>query len=175
MERLGRQATCRGTALPFPSSSLSYNSLYVQTGFRQVAGEDAGYQISLINRVLGLLVSGSLFVIPLWSGELTICRLYFPGVLVGPYLEYTTYSSLIEGTLFDATSGSSQPQPRRLIPNGRKRTAYRKMLFALGYLGLYMGVAPKISFHTALTDWFPEQSLPYRFVFPTRHTKFILT
>jgi len=127
-----------------------------------VAAEDAGHQISLIDRVLGLLVRAPLFVIPLMRTELTICRLYFPGVLVGPYLEYATYSSLIEGTLFDATGGSSQPQHRRPIPNGRKRTAYRKMLFALGYLGLYMGVAPKISFHTTLTDWFPEQSLPYR-------------
>ena len=38
------------------------------------------------------------------------------------------------------------------------------MLFALGYLGIYMGVAPKISFHTSVTDWFLDQSLPYRFV-----------
>lgn len=86
--------------------------------------------------------------------------LYFPGVLVGPFLEYATYSSLIDGTLFDATSGS---EPRgRPIPNGRKRTAYRKMLLALGFLGIYMGVAPRISFQTAATDWFLEQTLPYR-------------
>jgi len=38
------------------------------------------------------------------------------------------------------------------------------MLFALGYLGIYMGVAPRISFHTAVTDWFLEQSFLYRFV-----------
>jgi len=85
--------------------------------------------------------------------------LYFPGVLVGPYLEFATYSSLISGTLFDVTGG---PEPSRSIPNGRKRTAYRKMLFALGYLGIYMGVAPKISYHTCVTDWFLDQSLPYR-------------
>ncbi|KAI0301858.1 MBOAT, membrane-bound O-acyltransferase family-domain-containing protein [Multifurca ochricompacta] len=69
--------------------------------------------------------------------------LYFPGVLVGPYLEYATYSSLVDGTQFNGTT-------------------YRKMLFALGYLGIHMGVAPKISFHTAVTGWFLEQSLPYR-------------
>jgi hypothetical protein len=38
------------------------------------------------------------------------------------------------------------------------------MLFALGYLGIYMGVAPKISFRTAVTDWFLEQNCLYRFV-----------
>jgi lysophospholipid acyltransferase len=68
---------------------------------------------------------------------------------------------LISGTLFDVTGRSEAPV---LIPNGRKRTAYRKMLFALGYLGVYMGLSPKISFHTSVTDWFLEQSLPHRFV-----------
>jgi hypothetical protein len=127
-----------------------------------VADEDAGYQISFITRIFRLFVRVPRFrpSSPI-EGLTTACRLYFPGVLVGPYLEYATYSSLIEGTLFDVKGGS---QPRRPIPNGRKRTAYRRMLFALGYLGIYMGVAPKISFHTAVTDWFLEQSLPYRFV-----------
>jgi hypothetical protein len=91
------------------------------------------------------------------------CRLYFPGVLVGPYLEFATYSSLIAGSLFDVTSGGSS-EPRRPIPMGRKRTAYRKMLFALGYLGIYMGLSPRISFQTSVTDRFLEQSLPSRFV-----------
>ncbi|KAH9999482.1 hypothetical protein BJV77DRAFT_1058480 [Russula vinacea] len=86
--------------------------------------------------------------------------LYFPGVLVGPYLEFATYSSLVDGTLFDVTAGPDQP--RRSIPAGRKRTAYRKMLFALAFLGVYMGLSPKISFHTSVTDWFLEHSLLYR-------------
>jgi lysophospholipid acyltransferase len=90
-----------------------------------------------------------------------MCRLYFPGVLVGPYLEFATYLSLVGGTLFDVTGGS---EPCRPIPSGRKRTAYRKMLFALGYLGVYMGLSPTISFHTSVTDWFLEYSLPSRFV-----------
>ena len=90
-------------------------------------------------------------------------RLYFPGILVGPYLEFATYMSLITGSLFDVTSSGS-PEPRRPIPIGRKRIAYRKMLFALGYLGIYMGLSPQISFQTSVTDWFLEQSLPSRFV-----------
>ncbi|KAN0124505.1 MBOAT, membrane-bound O-acyltransferase family domain containing protein [Russula decolorans] len=87
--------------------------------------------------------------------------LYFPGVLVGPYLEFATYSSLITGSLIDVASGGSS-EPRKQIPIGRKRTAYRKMLFALGYLGIYMGLSPQISFHTSVTDWFLEQNLPSR-------------
>ena len=38
------------------------------------------------------------------------------------------------------------------------------MLFGLGYLGVYLGLASRISFHTAVTYWFRKQSLPYRFV-----------
>ena len=46
----------------FPFSSLPSNLLYMRVGFRQVADEDAGYQISLITRVLRLLVRGSSFL-----------------------------------------------------------------------------------------------------------------
>jgi hypothetical protein len=68
--------------------------------------------------------------------------------------------SLVDGTLWDVTDGS---QPRKsMIPTGRKRAAYLKMLLALGFLGIYMGVGPKLSFHTAMTDWFLEQSFPYK-------------
>jgi lysophospholipid acyltransferase len=93
-------------------------------------------------------------------------RLYFPGILVGPYIEYATYSSLVDGTLLDVTGGSEPHGPT--IPYGRKRTAYRKLLLGLGFLGVYMGVAPKISFYTAVTDWFLEQGWPYRCVPPNR-------
>ncbi|KAI0269304.1 MBOAT, membrane-bound O-acyltransferase family-domain-containing protein [Gloeopeniophorella convolvens] len=88
--------------------------------------------------------------------------LYFPGILVGPYLEYQAYTSLIDGTLFNVAGGPEPSARRRVIPDGRKRVAYRKMLFALGYLGVYMGIAPKISYQTTTTDWFLQQSLPYR-------------
>lgn len=124
-----------------------------------MADEDAGYQIPFLARILRLLVRDPFR--SFYDRRLTTCRLYFPGVLVGPYLEYATYASLINGTLFDVAGGGSDH--RMPILNGRKRTAYRKLLFALGYLGIYMGVAPKISFHTAVTDWFLDQSFLYRF------------
>lgn len=92
-----------------------------------------------------------------------VYRLYFPGVLVGPYIEFVTYSSLIAGSLFDVAGGGSS-EPHSPIPSGRKRTAYRKMLFALGYLGIYLGLSPQISIQTSVTDWFLEQSLSSRFV-----------
>jgi len=86
--------------------------------------------------------------------------LYFPGVLVGPFLEFAAYMPLINGTSFNAANGSESH--RQGLPNGRKRAAYRKMLLALGFLGMYMVVAPKISFQTTVTAWFLQQSLLYR-------------
>jgi lysophospholipid acyltransferase len=38
------------------------------------------------------------------------------------------------------------------------------MLSALGFLGIYMGIAPKISFQTPVTDWFLQQNLLSRLV-----------
>jgi len=67
---------------------------------------------------------------------------------------------LINGTSFNAANGSESH--RQGLPNGRKRAAYRKMLLALGFLGMYMVVAPKISFQTTVTAWFLQQSLLYR-------------
>jgi lysophospholipid acyltransferase len=126
-----------------------------------MADGNARYEIPFITRILRLLVRTPPFCPSCDSYK--VYRLYFPGVLVGPYLEFATYSSLIAGSSFNVTSvGSSEP--RSSIPMGRNRTAYRKMLFALGYLGIYMGLSPKISFQTSVTDWFLEQSLLSRFV-----------
>ena len=72
--------------------------------------------------------------------ELTQCSFYFPGFLVGPFLEFNAYTSLVDGSLFKVTTESSTgtpaPLPRkdRAIPDGRKRVAYRKGAIALVYL-----------------------------------------
>lgn len=124
-----------------------------------MADEDAGHQVPFIARIPRLFVSVSHYF-DIILAELS-CRLYFPGVLVGPFLEYAAYLSLINGTSF--AGDGSEPRGQGL-PNGRKRAAYRKMLLALGFLGVYMGIAPKISFQTPVTDWFLQQNLLYRLV-----------
>ncbi|KAH0839574.1 MBOAT, membrane-bound O-acyltransferase family-domain-containing protein [Lanmaoa asiatica] len=85
---------------------------------------------------------------------------YFPGVLVGPYLDYASYTSLIDESLFKSVE-STKPM-RRAIPDGRKRVAYRKMLMGLVFLGLFVVLNPSYNFAIALTPWFAEQSLLYR-------------
>lgn len=87
-------------------------------------------------------------------------RFYFPGVLVGPYLDFTSYTSLIDESLFKSVE-STKPM-RRTIPDGRKRVAYRKMLTGLVFLGLFVVLNPSYNFATALTPRFAEQNLFYR-------------
>ncbi|KAF7354960.1 hypothetical protein MSAN_01411100 [Mycena sanguinolenta] len=63
---------------------------------------------------------------------------YFPGILVGPYLDFVDYMDLINETLFKklAVKGKNG----RNVPSGRKRVAYRKMFFGLAYLGVFCGL-----------------------------------
>lgn len=94
---------------------------------------------------------------------LTPCMIsfYFPGVLVGPYLDYASYASLIDESLFK--SAESMKPTGRAIPNGRKRVAYRKMLMGLVFLGLFVVLGPSYNFAIALMPWFAEQTLLYRY------------
>ncbi|KAJ6538943.1 endoplasmic reticulum protein [Mycena capillaripes] len=82
---------------------------------------------------------------------------YFPGFLVGPYLDYAEYMDLINETLFKklAVKGKNG----RNIPSGRKRVAYRKMLFGLAYLGIFVVFTGTWNYSISLTPWFVEQSL----------------
>lgn len=90
-------------------------------------------------------------------------RFYFPGMLVGPYLDFASYSSLIDETLFTTRKGKEKvPTQGRRIPKGRKRVAYRKMVEGLGFLGLYVTLIGRFNFEVTLADWFETKSLLYR-------------
>lgn len=89
---------------------------------------------------------------------------YFPGFLVGPYIDYASYSSLIDGSLFKSANPESKNAPRRAIPSGRKRVAYRKMVVGLLFLGAFVVLGPKYHFGIALTPWFLNQGLLKRIV-----------
>jgi len=87
---------------------------------------------------------------------------YFPGFLVGPFLEYAEYDALISEKLF-----SSIPPPenleeklkKRAVPPGRKRVAYFKMLSGLFYLGLYVVLLPKFNFNETVAPWFLTKNI----------------
>ncbi|KAK0242261.1 endoplasmic reticulum protein [Armillaria nabsnona] len=84
---------------------------------------------------------------------------YFPGVLVGPYLDFVDYMELITEKLYE---GHVKENAKRNLPSGRKRVAYRKMVEGLVYLGIFVLLGAKYNFATILTPWFAEQSMWYR-------------
>ncbi|KAJ7087231.1 endoplasmic reticulum protein [Mycena belliarum] len=84
---------------------------------------------------------------------------YFPGILVGPYLDYADYMDLINETMFKKLEVKGKYG--RNVPSGRKRVAYRKMIFGLLYLGVYV-VFGSWNYGVSLTPWFVQQSLVSR-------------
>ncbi|KIJ70373.1 hypothetical protein HYDPIDRAFT_143668 [Hydnomerulius pinastri MD-312] len=87
---------------------------------------------------------------------------YFPGILVGPYLDYASYMSLVDETLFKSAVEKSPKPQRRAVPDGRKRVAYRKMVTGLVFLGLFVVLNPSFYYGIAITPWFLNQSIVYR-------------
>ncbi|KAF8627569.1 hypothetical protein AX15_004361 [Amanita polypyramis BW_CC] len=87
---------------------------------------------------------------------------YFPGILVGPYLDYQEYNDLVGETVFRKLEKDDKAKASRLIPNGRKRVAYRKMFIGLIFLGIFVVFGGSHNFSTALTPWFASLPLLHR-------------
>ncbi|KAJ7229056.1 endoplasmic reticulum protein [Mycena pura] len=85
---------------------------------------------------------------------------YFPGIIVGPYLDYAEYMDLINETKFKNLV--LKGKGGRNVPSGRKRAAYRKMLAGLVYLGVFVGFSSSWNYSISLTPWFVQQSLLFR-------------
>lgn len=96
-----------------------------------------------------------------------ISSFYFPGFLVGPYLEFASYASLIDESLFSSKGKKEAKSSGRRIPSGRKRVAYRKMLIGLAFLGMYVTQIGTFNFAVSLQDWFLQKGLLYRYAFDT--------
>ena len=93
--------------------------------------------------------------------QLQTARFYFPGVLVGPTIEYASYDALISEDLY-----ASGPKGKggRSVPNGRKRVAYWKMLSGIFFLILFAIYGGKFSYQVVFEEWWPTESIIYRCV-----------
>jgi len=87
---------------------------------------------------------------------------YFPGILVGPYLDLSEYRNLITEDIFSNSTVGSKATPGRKLPPGRKRVAYTKMLMGLLYLGLFVVFGAKYNFAAALEPWFAKENILVR-------------
>lgn len=85
------------------------------------------------------------------DGLLTLTSLYFPGILVGPSLEFASYMSVVNASGYKSegkTSGSR-------LPPGRKRVAYWRALQGIAFLGLFVLYGGQYDFTYMLENsWF---------------------
>ena len=72
--------------------------------------------------------------------------------------------SLVEGTVFKSIKAEDLRDSGLLIPKGRKRVAYRKMVVGLAWLGVFVLFAGQYNYGNAVKDWFLDYSIPYRYV-----------
>lgn len=103
---------------------------------------------------------------------LIVISFYFPGMLVGPYLEFADYMNLIEGTVFKSLLKDDEKagklSARQLIPKGRKRVAYRRGLLGLVLLGVFVVFGGTHTYAAAVTEKFRKMDLIQRQVSLTR-------
>ena len=109
----------------------------------------------------------SYFLFRVLSPQATLhgIRFYFPGILVGPYLDFPEYMELINETTFQNAQVKAKVKPGRRLPPGRKRAAYTKMSFGLVYLGAFVLYSGKYNYQVALKAEFMKHSLLMRYVF----------
>ncbi|KAF5337018.1 hypothetical protein D9611_002943 [Ephemerocybe angulata] len=90
---------------------------------------------------------------------------YFPGILVGPYLDFAEYMDLVNETMFLHPDVRPKIKPGRTVPSHRKRAAYTRMLLGLIYLGVFVVLGPTYNYAAALTPSFASRSLLNRIVY----------
>lgn len=89
-------------------------------------------------------------------------RFYFPGLLVGPYLDFAEYMEVINETMFQHAHVKATFKAGRTVPPGRKRAAYTKMILGLLLLGIFVFFGPTYNFNAILKPEFAKQSLLHR-------------
>ncbi|EIN10257.1 MBOAT-domain-containing protein [Punctularia strigosozonata HHB-11173 SS5] len=91
---------------------------------------------------------------------------YFPGALVGPYLDFASYAALVDGSIYTSIERHHVDKvSRRAVPSGRKRVAYRKLATGLAWLGLYVVYSGKYNYGVGVQDWFAQKPFLFRFLY----------
>ena len=126
------------------------------------------HKIPILTRIPWILVSLTFLFRVLSPSSISpryYCRFYFPGILVGPHLDFAEYMELINETKFqDTTQVKAKVEPGRRLPLGRKRAAFTKLFFGLVYLGAFVLYGGKYNYQVALKPEFMKHSLLMRYV-----------
>lgn len=77
----------------------------------------------------------------------------------------------MSGSLYNAAEKREEDEsralaniPRRLVPRGRKRVAFRKMFIGLAFLGAYVTFYPEFNFHLTIDDVFEAKGWLARYI-----------
>ncbi|TEB29423.1 endoplasmic reticulum protein [Coprinellus micaceus] len=89
---------------------------------------------------------------------------YFPGILVGPYLDFAEYMDVVNETMFTHPDVRPKIKPGRKTPSYRKRAAYTRMLLGLVYLGIFVVLGPTFNFAAGLKPEFLQKNLLTRII-----------
>ena len=140
-------------------------SLKYHSGIGQMASCQKYHKISIRTWIPGIFVSFA-FSSVFWHfrHSFHVLRFYYPGILVGPHLDFTEYMELINETTFQNLQVKAKVKPGRRLPPGRKRAAYKKMFFGLVYLGVFVLYGGKYNYGAALTSEFMKHSLLMRYL-----------
>ena len=84
-------------------------------------------------------------------------RFYFPGILVGPYIDFPEYMELINETPFRNAQVKARAKHSRRLPPGRVRAAYTKLSFGLVYLAAFVLMLRRLQVIIALTQSFDNR------------------
>ena len=97
------------------------------------------------------------------QASLHVIRLYFHGIFIGPYLDFSEYMELINETRFRNAQVKARVKPGHRLPPGRVRAAFTKMFFGLLYHAAFLLNNGKYNYHVALKPEFMKHSLLMRF------------
>jgi lysophospholipid acyltransferase len=123
-------------------------------------------KIPVIAWVLGLLVRLHPITGIEFLADISDPRFHFPQLFFGPSLEYSSYMSFIDKSIYKITKthgNASLTKSGRKIPTGRKRAACRKMALGLAYFGLFVQLTSRgYDYSEALKPRFMMRSAVYR-------------
>jgi len=87
------------------------------------------------------------------------CSFYFPGLMVGPYLDYAGYVEVITGSLYDKPPVKSIAPSGQQFPPGRRRAVFTKFVHGILFLVALVLYSDTYKYEMVLEDSFLQKPL----------------
>ena len=84
---------------------------------------------------------------------------YFPGLIVGPYVDYAGYIEVVTGSLYEKPSVKGIIPPGQQFPAGRREAALYKLALGLAFLATFVLLSNDYKYEAVLEDSFLAKPL----------------